>query len=149
MTTSDDTPMGLWGLQKKRPRRQLIQSLVVAILTFCIIQVLMAANRHDWSSEPARSTTTTVTSSGAPDPELVSVEDDSGAVVGYARKADVASPSAAPATIVDVWDATGKRLVGHVYPNGTGFLSITQERKLGVSPSNPPEAKNTPTTAVG
>lgn len=82
-------------------------------------------------------------------PDLVSVQNDEGSVVGYARRADIAAPQAAPSTIVDVWDDTGEELVGHVYPDGTGFLSVEEERKLGVSPQDPLASKTPPTTIVG
>lgn len=82
-------------------------------------------------------------------PDLVAVENDHGSVVGYARRDDVASPDAAPATIVAVWDESGEHLLGHVYPDGTGFLSVAEEKARGVSPENPPEPAHPATTVVG
>ncbi|MCU1372280.1 MAG: hypothetical protein JWO77_3474 [Ilumatobacteraceae bacterium] len=82
-------------------------------------------------------------------PDLVSVEDDHGDVMGYARSADVASQRSAPTSAVDVWDASGKRLVGHVYPDGVGFLSIADEHARNVDPHDPPESGYAPTTVVG
>ena len=88
-------------------------------------------------------------------PDLIGVVDDQQKVVGYAYRADILqNPDAVRAKpdlqrgIVDVWDKTGKKLVGHLYPNGAGFVSVEQEAVRGVSPANPPPTRMTPSTVL-
>jgi hypothetical protein len=86
-------------------------------------------------------------------PDLISVTDDQERVVGYAYATDVfktaealrAKPELARG-IVEVWDRTGKTLVGHLYPNGAGFVSLEQETARGLSPASPPPTRTTPST---
>jgi hypothetical protein len=88
-------------------------------------------------------------------PDLISVTDDQLKVVGYAHRADIfktadsfrAKPDLQRG-IVEVWDKTGKELVGHLYPNGAGFVSVQQETVRGVSPANPPPTRMTPSTVL-
>lgn len=98
-------------------------------------------------------------------PDLVAVEDDQEVVVGYAKKSDLypSSPSDAPkdpsqaatsdetraSDVISVWDETGTKLQGHLFPNGVGFLTLEEEATSGVSPDAPPAAKSTPTTTTG
>jgi hypothetical protein len=88
-------------------------------------------------------------------PDLIAVTDDQQRVVGYAYATDVfktadslkAKPRLARG-IVEVWDKTGKTLVGHLYPNGAGFVSLEQGAVRGVSPANPPPTRTTPSTVL-
>ena len=90
-------------------------------------------------------------------PDLIVVEDDEGEAVGYARKGDVFPAQGGEFSreeldarnIIEVWDSAGEVLVGHVFPDGVGYLSLEEQAKRGVSPSDPPEAETTVTTVIG
>ncbi|MBI2710525.1 MAG: hypothetical protein HYX34_12665 [Actinobacteria bacterium] len=97
-------------------------------------------------------------------PDLVAVEDGRQVVVGYAKKGDLypsgggnvprnpaeASASSGPGSgVVSVWDRTGTRLRGHLYPDGVGYLSLGEEAAGGVSPASPPVAEAPATTVAG
>jgi hypothetical protein len=96
---------------------------------------------------------------GSPDvsamPDLISVTDHQMRVVGYAHRADIfkttdsirAKPDLRRG-IVEVWDKTGKKLVGHLYPNGAGFVSVEREAVRGLSPASPPPTRMTPSTVL-
>lgn len=77
-------------------------------------------------------------------PDLISVTDHGGQIVGYAYAVDIIPstdplpPERQPDGIIEVFDHTGARLVGHLYPDGAGFYSLEQEVDLGYSPKNPP-----------
>jgi hypothetical protein len=86
-------------------------------------------------------------------PELISVTDDAEKVVGYIPRDELLRTPEAMARkpklregIFEVFDRSGKKLVGHLYPNGSGFLSLDQQAKQGVSVHNPPPTSWTPTT---
>jgi hypothetical protein len=95
---------------------------------------------------------------GSPDmsavPDLISVTDDRLQVVGYAYASDILEPSAQQTKprlregVIEVWDKTGRTLVGHLYPNGAGFLSLEQQAVRGVSPASPPPSRMTPSTVM-
>jgi len=89
-------------------------------------------------------------------PDLISVTDDQGRVVGYAYATDVffktretmrAKPQLEQG-VVEVWDKTGKKLVGHLYPDGAGFVSVANEAERGISPASPPPTRTTPSTVL-
>lgn len=140
--------------KSNRGSRAILAGLIMGVVAAGAATVAFASDRGS-EGTPTRGTIPerAFRSEGSLDPalvpDLISVENDRGAVVGYARSKDIASPDAAPASIVDVWDETGERLVGHVYPDGTGFLSTAEEKERGVDASNPPEPLSPPTTAVG
>ena len=121
--------------QNHRGTRAIVAGLIVALLGACGATAAVALSR---GAEPAPTRGTiperAFLADGTLDPslvpDLVSVEDEDGNVVGYARKEDIASPASAPSSVVQVWDADGKRLVGHVFPDGTGFLSVAETEKL-------------------
>jgi hypothetical protein len=88
-------------------------------------------------------------------PDLISVTDGQMKVVGYAHRSDIfKTPDSLRSKpnlqrgIVEVWDRTGKKLVGHLYPNGAGFVSVEHEAVRGLSPANPPPTRMTPSTVL-
>ncbi len=83
-------------------------------------------------------------------PDLVSVSDDAGKTVGFAKKADVIPQqySDVKPGPIDVWDESGTTLIGHLYRNGGGYYSIEAEKRLGYGPDHPPPGTVTPTTIL-
>lgn len=89
-------------------------------------------------------------------PELISVTDHAGKVVGYAYAADIFKTSRSIAEkpallegILEVWDSTGKKMVGHMYPNGAGFYSLDQQARQGYSTQNMPPTSMKPEILTG
>ena len=110
------------------------------------------------SASAARSTTTESAEAlpkGGPAPAgFVPVTDDRpgkpvGNVVGYAKRSAVI-PTGAPEDdggIIDVWDATGRVLLGHLWPNGYGYRTLAEERAEGISREHPPSLPPVPVPA--
>lgn len=93
------------------------------------------------------------TSTSSPAPKIgpapegfVPVTDDrpgkpAGNVVGYAKRSAVIPDGTNvedDGGIIDVWDASGSVLLGHLWPNGYGYRSLEEEAAEGISRDNPP-----------
>lgn len=140
------------------PSRKLTSALVViAVVSIFGIGIVAATVDFSSSTQPnaGRVPSTAVRADGSIDrdqiPDLVTVENHAGEVVGYARKDDLfpsqGSEPSAPSP-VQVWDRSGSNLVGHVYPDGVGFLSLDEQSSRGISPDAPPRGVATVTTVV-
>jgi len=87
-------------------------------------------------------------------PDLISVTDDANRVVGYAYAEHIFKTAEAVAEhpelldgVVEVFDKTGRTLVGHMHPNGAGFVPLN--RAAGASgDEGPPPSRMTPTTVI-
>ena len=118
-------------------KRTTISVLLIAGLMIGTTGIAFAVNRQITTQSltvgPVPRDTKTV--NGVTDianvPDLIPVSDNSNKVVGYSYKADVfrtsdaKNPTLLGQGVMEVWDVTGQKLVGHVWPNGIGFRSLT------------------------
>ena len=147
-------------------RRIAVAGVAAAALAVAGVAVLgqASASSAKHTASTALSTTTTLSAPKDPPsngsgmkqdpaqmPDLVSVVGRTG-TIGYVWRNQMFAPlfsAESEKHVYDVWDQTGKVLLGHFYVAHGGFLTTAEEKAQGVSPQNPPEPTPSPGSPTG